>query len=334
MELNHASPLTVSVPYPYYLDPLRERAARGELGDVRLVGWDAVGEPTEGVAVDELDVVVLPFHSTSLTPSHDYVSTHVLRETLPAATRARLVQAPSIGVEGLVECLPPGAVLSNAVGVMEQPTAELAVTLLLAVRREIPGFVQADRWTNHRTPGLLGSRVMLVGYGGIGQAIEARLAGFGVEVVRVASRARTTEDGGTVHAIADATALLPGVDAVLCSVPLNGATRGLVDAEFLAAMPDGAVLVNVGRGPVVDTEALVAELRQGRLLAALDVTDPEPLPPGHELFSTPGLLVTPHVGGNTHASLRLQVDLLADQVLRVAAGRRPRNVVGPVGAMT
>lgn len=328
MDLSRTGGPVVSVPYAYYLDPLRERVGRGGLGPVRLVRWDAVGRPDGGVSVADIDLVVLPFHSTSARPSPDYVSTEVLKDTLPAAVGARLVQAPSIGVEGLLGCLPPGAVLSNAAGVMEQPTAELAVALLLAVRRELPGFVTATSWTNHRTAGLLGSRVLLLGHGGVGQAVEARLAGFGVELVRVASRSRSTPGGDPVHAVDDVQAVLPGVDAVVCSLPLTGSTRGLVGPRFLAALPDGAAFVNVGRGAVVDTDALLAEVRAGRLVAAVDVTDPEPLPPGHPLWSTDGVLVTPHVGGNTDASVRSQVDLLAEQVRRLVAGRPPLNVVG------
>lgn len=331
MDLTRTDGPVVSVPYPYYLEPLRERVARGELGPVRLVRWDAVGEPGGGVGVADIDLVVLPFHSTSARPSPDYVSTDVLRGTLPAAVGARLVQAPSIGVEGLLECLPRGAALSNAAGVMEQPTAELAVTLLLALRRELPGFVTATAWTNHRTAGLLGSRVLLLGHGGVGRAVEARLSGFGVDLVRVASRPRTTPDGVPVHGVDEVRPLLAGVDAVVCSLPLTGSTRGLVGPRFLAALPDGAAFVNVGRGPVVDTDALLAEVRSGRLVAALDVTDPEPLPPAHPLWSTDGVLVTPHVGGNTDASVRSQVDLLAEQVRRLVAGRPPLNVVGRWG---
>jgi phosphoglycerate dehydrogenase-like enzyme len=130
-----------------------------------------------------------------------------------------------------------------------------------------------------------------------------------------------------VHGVADLPRLLPGADVVVLTVPLTDATRGLVDAAFLARMPDGALLVNVARGKVVDTDALLAELTSGRLRAALDVTDPEPLPADHPLWSAPGLILTPHEGGNTTATPRRMVALVQAQLDRLVAGDEPVNVV-------
>ncbi len=181
--------------------------------------------------------------------------------------------------------------LCNARGVHEASTAELALALTLASLRGIPGFVRAqqqERWQGDFHPALADRSVLIVGYGAIGSAIEDRLTPFELtRVARVARSARTTARG-PVHQLAELPALLPEADVVILSTPLNETTRHLVDAEFLARMKDGALLVNVARGPVVDTKALLAELESGRITAALDVTDPEPLPQGHPLWHAPG----------------------------------------------
>lgn len=301
--------------------------------DVRLVGWDLLGAPDEGADPATLDVVVPPFHTLSTTPNPGYISVRQLSRSLPRATGASLVQLLSIGAEGVADHLPPGALLSNAVGVMEAQTAELACTLLLATLRGLPGFLSsAPQWENRRTPGLLGRHVVLLGYGGIGTQIERRLAGFDVRITRVAGSARTLEDGGEVFSVSRLTELVADADALVCSVPLLPSTAGLVGAEVLAALPVGAVVVNVGRGPVVDTDALVAELRTGRLSAGLDVTDPEPLPADHALWTLPNAILTPHVGGNTTVMLTQLHRLVADQIARVARGEAPVNVIAGVTA--
>lgn len=331
MELTTAGPdLTVSLPYPRFAQGLAELLTTDEARRVRLVPWTFKSAGPGGVEPDEVDVVVLPFHSTARETTEQYVSTHVLREQLARATRARAVLAPSIGVEGLSECVPYQAVLCNAVGVMERPTAELAVTLLLAGLRELPAFAAGGpQWDNHRTTGLAGSRVVVVGHGGVGSAVTRMLAGFDAEVVAVASAARTEPDGTHVHGIADLPDLLGQADAVVCTLPLTAATARLFDTAALSRLRDGAVFVNVGRGGVVDTEALLTEASTGRLTVLLDVTDPEPLPPAHPLWRLPNVLITPHVGGNTDASHRAQYQQLADQVRRLLAGDEPRHVVRP-----
>ena len=172
-------------------------------------------------------------------------------------------------------------------------------------------------------PALADKRVLVLGYGSIGRAIAARLTPFEVQVTAVASSARDGDDlVPSVHAVAQLPSLLPQHDVVIVIVPLSPATTRLVDADFLAAMPDGALLVNVARGGVVDTDALVREAASGRLLAALDVTDPEPLPPGHPLWSTPGVLITPHVGGASSAFRPRAVRLVRDQLKAYAAASR------------
>jgi phosphoglycerate dehydrogenase-like enzyme len=199
------------------------------------------------------------------------------------------------------------------------------VTATLAAQRGIPFFVReqdAGRWsfTTHRS--MVGARVLVVGAGDIGRTIGRMLAGFDVELTYVA---RTARDD--VRSTEDLPELLPHADVVILIVPVTPETTGMVDADFLAAMPDGALLVNAARGVVVDTDALVAELASGRLRAALDVTDPEPLPAGHPLWSAPGLLLTPHVAGEVPQTRDRAVATVVEQLGRILAGEPLRNVV-------
>jgi phosphoglycerate dehydrogenase-like enzyme len=256
---------------------------------------------------------------------------------LAEMTSLRVVQTLSAGVDHVlqgVQSLPPGVQLCNARGVHEASTAELALALTLASLRGIPGFVRAqqqEHWQGDFHPALADRSVLIVGYGAIGSAIEDRLTPFELaRVARVARSARTTARG-PVHPLTELPALLPEADVVILSTPLDETTRHLVDAEFLARMKDGALLVNVARGPVVDTKALLAELESGRITAALDVTDPEPLPQGHPLWQAPGVLISPHVGGPTSAFLPRAKRLIVGQ-LELFVNRRPlRNVILTTG---
>ncbi|HQR25578.1 MAG TPA: 2-hydroxyacid dehydrogenase [Nocardioides sp.] len=249
-------------------------------------------------------------------------------ELIALLPRLRVVQTLTAGIEHVAPYLPDRVTLCNGRGIHDDSTAELALTLLLASLRGVPEFVRAqDRreWRPSWRPALADKRVMVLGYGQIGAAVEARLLPFGVEVVRVASSARPG-----VHAVGELPLLLTAVDVVVVVVPATPETAGMVDAEFLASMKDGALLVNVARGSVVDTEALADALETGRLSAALDVTDPEPLPPDHRLWRAPNLLVSPHVGGASSAMWPRAYRLVRDQLARYAAGEPLVNVVlGP-----
>ncbi|MGY0058158.1 2-hydroxyacid dehydrogenase [Streptomyces sp. LZ34] len=256
---------------------------------------------------------------------------------LPAMKNLRVVQTLTAGIDHVLPVLaelPVGVRLCNARGVHDASTAELTLTLILASLRGIPGFVRAQdagRWNQGFRPALADKSVLIVGYGSIGSAIEDRLVPFECErVLRVARSPRTTERG-PVHPIDDLPRLLPEADVVVLVTPLTPATRGLAGADFLARMKDGALLVNVARGPVVDTKALLAELETGRLRAALDVTDPEPLPAGHPLWHAPGVLITPHVGGPSSAFLPRAKRLLRDQLHRFAAGEPLSHIVTTTG---
>ncbi|MFH8611957.1 2-hydroxyacid dehydrogenase [Streptomyces sp. NPDC018029] len=264
--------------------------------------------------------------------------TEIAVRPLSAMTSLRVVQTLTAGIDHVepgIPSLAPGVRLCNARGVHEASTAELALALTLASLRGIPRFVEGQRlekWRSGFYPALADRSVLIVGYGSIGSAIEDRLAPFEcARVARVARSARATERG-PVHPLADLPSLLPDADVVILSTPLSESTRGLVGADFLARMKDGALLVNVARGPVVDTKALLAELESGRITAALDVTDPEPLPAGHPLWHAPGVLISPHVGGSTSAFGPRARRLLAAQLTKYVAGQPLDNVVLTTGS--
>ena len=296
--------LTVSVP------PGALREALGPLPDhVELLEWDLDGPAPR----PHIDLVVRP-NVRGLAPL-EWLST----------VTSRLVQSPAIGYDGVARVLPPGHTLANATGVHEDSTAEQAMTLILAAPRDLPFYVRAadqGRWATRTSPGLSGRTVLLLGVGGVGQAVEARLRPFGPEIVRVAHTARDE-----VHGVSELTELLPTADVVVVAVRLDDSTVRLVDAGFLASMPDGALLVDVARGSVVDTDALVAETSTGRLRAALDVTDPEPLPTDHPLWHITGVLVTPHAAGATPDATPRMARLVRAQVDQMLAGEPPLNVV-------
>jgi phosphoglycerate dehydrogenase-like enzyme len=251
--------------------------------------------------------------------------------------RIRAVQTQALGYDDAIGHVPAGITWCNAVGVHEGPAAEIAVGLLIATLRGFDEFARAmpeGRWVRAWNPGLLGARIMLLGYGGIGIEVHARLTGFGVELVRVARTART-DNHGEIHGIDELSSLLPAVDAVVVAVPYGPETHHLVDDAFLAAMRPGALLVNVARGKVADTDALVHHAATGHIRIASDVWDPEPLPPDHPLWTIPGVFVSPHVGGAV-TSMHDRVEaLVRDQVARLQTGQPLANVVdvsGPAGA--
>lgn len=232
-------------------------------------------------------------------------------------------QLPTAGFEHALAHLPGGVTLCNAAGVHDASTAELAVGLILARLRRIDGMARAmptGEFIHDRYDALADKRVVIVGAGGIGLALARRLEGFESEVVLVG---RTARPG--VRARADLDELVREADVVVLAVPLDDSTRGMVDAAFLARMRDGALLVNVARGAIVDTDAMLAETR--RLSFALDVTDPEPLPPEHPLWRAPGVLISPHVGGNTTAFLPRVGRLVREQLQLWESGAGLRNVI-------
>ncbi|MFI7600875.1 2-hydroxyacid dehydrogenase [Actinoplanes sp. NPDC049681] len=259
-----------------------------------------------------------------------FLATVRAADQLSQLTGVRVVQLLSAGADAWTGRVPAGVQLCDARGVHDKPVAEWVLGAAIGVLRRFPAFVRAQEcedWAIKQytpTPELTGKRVLIVGAGSIGRAIEEHMAPFGVSVTRVARTARPDED---VHGVDELARLLPYAEVVVVVVPLTDETRGLVDAAFLAAMPDGALLINVARGPVVDTDALVAEVASGRIEAALDVTDPEPLPAGHPLWQLPGAFLTPHTAGSVEGLLPRAYGLAGAQIRRYAAGEPLINQV-------
>jgi len=243
-----------------------------------------------------------------------------------------VVQIPSDGYEHALPITPREVTLANARGVHDTRTAEMALTLALASQRQFPQLLEAQRAHDWRgdtyPPSLADRRVLIVGYGSIGSAIGARMRACEALVIGVGQGERMAPDGTIVHAADDLFDLLPHADIVVLVTPLTEATRGLVDAAFLARMHDDALLINVARGAVVDTDALLAELLSGRLRAALDVVEPEPLPEDHPLWDAPGCIIMPHVGGMTPLTDRRYIELVRAQIHALNAGEEPVNAVG------
>lgn len=249
----------------------------------------------------------------------------VTEQVLAELPNLRLIQLRSAGAEEWIDIVPHGVLLSTCRGAHGGSTAEWVVATLLALYRELPDFQAAHAegvWRPHGTDTLQGSRVVIVGAGDVGRQLERRLVPFDVRVTMVGMTAR---EG--VHGVDELPSLLDGADAAVLLVPLTSKTRGLVDAGFLAAMSDGAVLVNAARGPVVDTDALLDELRPRRLRAILDVTDPEPLPAGHPLWTAPNVMITPHTGGFVKGRLARSYAVVARELARYAGGELPENLV-------
>ncbi|CAB5001620.1 MAG: dihydrofolate reductase [Actinobacteria bacterium] len=270
------------------------------------------------VIADELLESARFFVPTYLGP----VENLMLMSRMPNLEVCQLLTA---GYEGALPHLPPGVTLCNAAGVHDASTAELAVGLILASLRGIDRSARdmaAGAWDHRTLASLADRRVLIIGAGGVGDAIRRRLEPFETTIVMMGRSAR---DG--IAAISELDAHLPWADIVVLAVPLDPTTASLVDAAFLARMPDGALLVNVARGGVVDTAALLAETTSGRILAALDVTDPEPLPADHPLWRSPGVLITPHVGGDSTAFVPRGRRLVERQLENWATGQPLINVI-------
>lgn len=291
-----------------------ERDAIGSLPD----GVDLRLVPRDGALPAEF------YEAEFLVPP--FASRRVL-EALPKMRELRVIQTNSSGVEWLLPHVPDGVTVCNAKGTRDVVVAEWVVATILAMVKDLAYWQEQQEegaWRPRFSDELSGSRVLIVGYGSIGRAVEARLAPFEVSVERIASRARPG-----VHGIDQLGERLPLADFVVLLLPSSPATDGLFGGEMLSQMKPGALLVNAGRGPVVDTEALVGAVGEGRIRAALDVTDPEPLPRHHPLWRLPGVLLTPHVAGDSEASERRIYQLIGDQIRRYIAGEPLINVVRP-----
>jgi phosphoglycerate dehydrogenase-like enzyme len=303
---------TVSVP-----DSALLAAVSPAPDSLRVVEWDLRGDPV-GADLADIDAVVLPYANA--------------RSVLPSLSRVRqlqLVQTQSTGYDGVGEAVGTGVAIATASGVHAAATAELAIGLMLASLRGIDIAVRdqpAGIWRSERRLSLADRRVLLVGVGGIGREIAKRLEPFEVELTRVGSSPREDEHGH-VHGSDELEALAASTDVLVVITPLTERTYHLIDARVLAALPDGALVVNVARGPVVDSVALTNEVVLGRLKCAIDVFDPEPIPAGHPLWTAQNALITPHIGGNASAFEPRIIRLLRSQLEALAAGRVPQNLV-------
>ncbi|MGA8115378.1 MAG: 2-hydroxyacid dehydrogenase [Actinocatenispora sp.] len=281
--------------------------------ELRVDVWNGEGEPPADVS--DVTFYVVP-----------YARPHTA-ELLRDMPELRVVQALTAGYETLLPLLRPGVTLCNGRGLHDASTAEHALGLILAAQRDLPVWVdnqRESRWDSHFTRSLADSEVVIVGFGSIGRALERRLLAAEATVVRVASQERPEE---RIHGVDELPELLAGADIVVLVLPETDTTVGLFDAPLMAALPDQALVVNVGRGRTLDTDALAAETGSGRLRAALDVTDPEPLPADHPLWRHPNVIITPHVAGGSATFYPRARRLVADQLHRFASGQELRNVV-------
>jgi phosphoglycerate dehydrogenase-like enzyme len=289
-------------------------------------GHDAVGKLPEGVSLGlipaegELPEAILA--AEFLVPGDGDTR---LYERLAQMTDLRVIQTLSAGVDWLLPFVPASVMLCDGRGTRDIPVAEWVLAVILAATKTLPelrDLQREHRWEWRRSSELAGSTVLILGYGAIGAAVEARLAPFDVDLIRVARRARAG-----VHPVEDLESLLGRAEIVVVLLPLTSATTGLLDARLLGCLRPGALLVNAARGPILDTPALVDSLQGERIRAALDVTDPEPLPPEHPLWDAPGVLITPHFAGDTVAAERRAFALVGEQVRRYARDEPLTNVV-------
>jgi len=237
----------------------------------------------------------------------------------------KVLQVPNAGYDDAIEFLRPGITLCNGRGIHDDSTAELAVALAIASLRGLVTFIRDQdkgEWVNKTYNSINDRKIGIIGYGSIGSTIARMLSGFSVEIT-----AFTQSGRDNTIAITDLDKHLPTLDVIFLILPLTKESKHLFDARRLGLMKDGALLVNVARGPIVDTDALVKELNSGRITAALDVTDPEPLPKGHPLWSAKGVLISPHVGGNSSAFDRRARRLIESQLNLLAQGKSLDNVI-------
>jgi phosphoglycerate dehydrogenase-like enzyme len=308
-----------------------------------LAGFPAEAEivrlPRTIPAPVQVDVWILPFYRKDAASAFQQLRGVQVAQSLMA------------GVDWVLPWLPPNVTLCDGRGIHDISASEWVLAAIMSTMKRIPlyrdlqnqqqwrGFASVtDGFLSEPGPArgqytvladdLSGKTVLVVGYGSIGAAIEARLAPFGVNILRIARSARPQPP---VSAIADLHALLPQADIVVLIVPLTDATRALIRAPELALMKPGALLVNAARGPVVSTDALVAALQQHHIRAAVDVTDPEPLPAGHPLWSAPNCLITPHIGGSTPEFIHRAFRFAAQQVRRFLAHQPLENIVTGAG---
>ena len=288
--------------------------------------WDDLNVPSK---FKRLSPATNPADTSDLSEVTFYVPTYMggrpALELTKKMPNLKILQVPNAGYDDALEFLRPGITLCNGRGIHDDSTAELAVGLTIASLRGFATFVRDQdkgEWVNKNYDSINDRKIGIVGFGSIGTTIARMLSGFSVEIV-----AFTQSGRDNTIAITDLDKHLPSLDVVILILPLTKESKHLFDARRLALMKDGALLVNVARGPIVDTDALVKELNSGRITAGLDVTDPEPLPKGHPLWSAKGVLISPHVGGNSSAFEKRARRLIESQLDLLAQGKPLNNVI-------
>lgn len=288
--------------------------------------WDDLTGP-EGFEM--LNPKNAPLDSARIKDVTFYVPTYMggRNALLPIQEMPNLkyIQLPNAGFDDALEFLKPNVTLCNAKGVHDMSTAELALGLTISSLRGFPHFYKmqsAGQWDHRRMHSLSGKKVGLVGYGSIGKKFAQMIEPFEVELTAFN---RSGSDGA--QPISQLDDYLPTLDVVVLILPANPESVKLFDSRRLGLMKDGALLVNVARGVIVDTDALIGELTKKRIFAALDVTDPEPIPKDHPLWGMENLTIVPHVGGNSTAFEPRIRKLVKSQLDLLAAGKEIENIV-------
>ena len=288
--------------------------------------WDDLNVPS---SFKRLSPVTTPIETSDLSKITFYVPTYMggrpALELTKKMPNLKVLQMPNAGYDDAMEFVREGMTLCNGRSIHDDSTAELAVGLTIASLRGFPDFVRnqdKSSWVHVKNKSINDRRIGIIGFGSIGSTIAKMLSGFSVEILPFTQSGR---DNTT--AISDLDKHLPTLDVVILILPLTAESKHLFNAKRLSLMKDGALLVNVARGPIVDTDALVKELNSGRITAAVDVTDPEPLPSDHPLWRAKGVLISPHVGGNTTAFEKRARKLIESQLNLLAEGKPLNNVI-------
>lgn len=288
--------------------------------------WDDLNVPSK---FKRLSPTTTPIESSDLSEITFYVPTYMggrpALELTKKMPNLKILQMPNAGFDDALEFVRDGMILCNGKSIHDDSTAELAVGLTIASLRGFPDFVRnqdKSSWVHVKNKSINDRKIGIIGFGSIGTTIAKMLSGFAVEIV-----AFTQSGRDNTIAISDLDKHLPSLDVVILILPLTAESKHLFNAKRLSLMKDGALLVNVARGPIVDTDALVKELNSGRITAAVDVTDPEPLPSDHPLWRAKGVLISPHVGGNTTAFEKRARKLIESQLNLLAEGKPLNNVI-------
>ena len=288
--------------------------------------WDDLNVPAK---FKRLSPINTPIETSDLSEITFYVPTYMggraALELTKKMKNLKVLQMPNAGYDDAIEYVREGITLCNGKSIHDDSTAELAVGLTIASLRGFPDFVRnqdKSAWVHVKNQSINDKKIGIIGFGSIGSTIAKMLSGFSVEIIPFTQSGRDN-----TNAISNLDKHLPTLDVVILILPLTAESKHLFNAKRLSLMKDGSLLVNVARGPIVDTDALVKELNSGRITAALDVTDPEPLPSDHPLWKAKSVLISPHVGGNTSAFEKRARRLIESQLQLLAEGKSLNNVI-------